>query len=651
LEKKKYVMQAIRNSIFVLITMIGFNVFGQTAPSGSPYFLLDVESGISFSEHDFGLEGSNVKVDIAGIIADVTVEQVYVNNSDQELDAQYVFPGSTQSAVYAMEMQVGDRIIEAKIKEKHQAKKIFNKAKKQGKTASLMDQERPNVFKMSLANIKTGDTIKVRFSYTETIIPKNKEYEFIFPTIVGPRYASAEHVTNDPWVSNPYTDTEHLANSILDPYFNIEVDLNAGLPIQKAVCNSHPYSKVKFKSESAVGFKLTDEQYEKDKGDVIFSYRLAGEKVNGGMLLYDHGGEQFFMMTMQPPARPKAEDIPPRDYLFVVDVSGSMNGFPIQISKNLIKDLLFNLRPIDRFNVMLFASGFSKYSNTMVPVSDHAIAQAMMYIDNQPGSGGTEILPALKESLAMIDDNGRSTTVVIATDGLVTVEKEAMELIEKNLGEANFFPFGIGRSVNRLIIEAMAHVGHSEPMVCTTRKEAKRIAQEFRKMISSPVLTNVKFDFDGLDVYDVVPKSVPDLFADKPIVVYGKYRGKPNGKVRVTGNSGTGLFEQEMAFSEWDVSQANRGLRYLWARQKIKLLSDYHRVTYSGKEKREIIALGLKYNLLTEFTSFVGVDEGRPEKADVDSGSVPEPHEWGLIFIGIGLLGFLLATNRGLFGA
>jgi Ca-activated chloride channel family protein len=197
----------------------------------------------------------------------------------------------------------------------------------------------------------------------------------------------------------------------------------------------------------------------------------------------------------------------------------------------------------------------------------------------------------------------------------------------------------------------MAHVGHSEPMVCTTRKEAKRIAQEFRKMISSPVLTNVKLDFDGLDVYDVVPKSVPDLFADKPIVVYGKYRGKPNGKVRVTGNSGTGLFEQEMAFSEWDVSQANRGLRYLWARQKIKLLSDYHRVTYSGKEKREIIALGLKYNLLTEFTSFVGVDEGRREKADVDSGSVPEPHEWGLIFIGIGLLGFLLATNRGLFGA
>lgn len=644
-------MKAIRNSILLLISIISIDAIGQTSPSGSPYFLLDVESGMNFSEHDFGLEGSNVKVDIAGVIADVMVEQVYVNNSDQELDAQYVFPGSTQSAVYAMEMQIGDRVIEAKIKEKHQAKKIFDKAKKQGKTASLMDQERPNVFKMSLANIKPGDTIKVRFSYTETIIPKNKEYEFMFPTIVGPRYANSEHLNKDPWVANPYTDTEHPANSILDPYFNIDVDLNAGLPIQKASCHSHPDSKVKFKSESAVGFKLTDEQYEKDKGDVIFRYQLAGEKINGGMLLYDHGGEQFFMMTMQPPARPKVEEIPPRDYLFVVDVSGSMNGFPIQISKDLIKDLLYNLRPIDRFNVMLFASGFSKFSNTMLPVTDQAVAQAMMFVDNQPGSGGTEILPALKESLAMIDDCGRSTTVVIATDGLVTVEKEAMDLIQNNLGEANFFPFGIGTSVNRYIIEAMAHVGHSEPMVCTTRKEAKRIAREFRKMISSPVLTNVLVDFDGLDVYDVVPRSVPDLFADKPIVVYGKYRGKPNGKVRVTGSNGKGQFAQEMAFSEWDESEANRGLRYLWARQKIKLLSDYHKVSYSGKEKREIVALGLKYNLLTEFTSFVGVDEGQKKRAHVDSGSVPEPHEWGLIIIGVGLLVFLITTNRGVFGA
>ena len=637
-------------SMLTLICLIGLNATAQNLPSASPYFLLDIESGTSFSPHDFALEGSNVQVDIAGVIADVTVEQVYVNNSSEELDAQYVFPGSTQSAVYAMEMQLGDRVIEAKIKEKHQAKQIFNKAKREGKTATLMDQERPNVFKMSLANIKPGDTIRVRFSYTENIVPKSKEYEFMFPTIVGPRYANAEHANNDPWVANPYTDDEHPANAILDPYFNINVDLNAGLPIQKAVCHSHPDSKVRFKSENAVAFKLKDEDYEKDKGDVIFRYQLAGEHIDGGVLLYEHDDEKFFMMTMQPPARPKAEQIPPRDYLFIVDVSGSMNGFPIQISKDLIKDLLYNLREIDRFNVMLFASGFSKFSNDMVPVSDHAIATAMMFVDEQPGSGGTEILPALKESLAMIDDHGRSTTVVIATDGLVTVEKEAMQLIEENLGEANFFPFGIGRSVNRFIIESMAHVGHSEPMVCTTRKEAKRIAREFRKMISSPVLTNVKLEFDGLDVYDVVPKSVPDLFADKPIVVYGKYKGKPGGKIRVKGSNGDGKFSQEMAVSSWDETEANRGLRYLWARQKIKLLSDYHKVTYSGKEKQQIVDLGLKYNLLTEFTSFVGVDESEPAKAHIDSGSVPEPHEWGLIVIGVGLLVFLLATNRGVFG-
>lgn len=646
-------METLKTPLVILVLFISQIASAQNLPTLSPYFHLDVENPDRFSPDDFALKGTDVKVDIAGVIADVTVTQTYINNTGIDLDAEYVFPGSTKSAVYAMQMQINDRVINAVVKEKREAKRIFEKAKREGKSASLMEQKRPNVFKMSLANIKAGDTIRVQFSYTENIIPKKKEYEFVFPTIVGPRYGTDAHAAADPWIKNPYTDIDHPANKILKPTFDLSLNLNAGLPIQKASCYSHPKVGLNYSGQTSMLMDLSNSVYKKNKGDIIFRYKLAGEKIDGGILLYEHDDEQFFMMTIQPPERPKMDEIPPRDYLFVVDVSGSMNGFPIEISKDLMKDLLYNLRPIDRFNVLLFASGFGKFSEKMVPVSDKQISMAMRFIDNEPGYGGTELLPALEEALKMIDDNGRSTTVVIATDGLVTVEKQAMDLIQEHLGEANFFPFGIGTSINRYLLEALAHVGHSEPLIATDRAEARKIAKEFREMISSPVLTNVKLNFDGLDVYDVVPKSIPDLFADKPIVVYGKYRGSPKGNVTVTGSNGNGKFEQKMAVNSAPVSDDNRALRYLWARQNIKLLGDYHRFSSGDDTRDQIVALGLKYNLLTEFTSFVGVDESQAEQASMDkhSGSVPEPHEWGLIFLGIGLLGYLLATGKGIFGA
>ncbi|MCB0814114.1 MAG: VWA domain-containing protein, partial [Flavobacteriales bacterium] len=274
--------------------------------------------------------------------------------------------------------------------------------------------------------------------------------------------------------------------------------------VKQAACSSHPAVKLNYRDKASLDMHLDQSTYEANKGDVIFRYRLAGEAIDGGVLLYEEGGEQFFMMTMQPPERPTVDQIPPRDYLFIVDVSGSMNGFPIQVSKELMHDLLSSLRPVDRFNVLLFASGFAKFHREMVPVSSDAIRLAIRFIDQQPGSGGTELMPALEEALSMIDDAGRSTTVVIATDGLVTVEKQAMDLIQERLGQANFFPFGIGSSTNRYLLEALAHVGHSEPLVATNADEARRVAQEFRTMIASPVLTDVKLAFDGMDVYDVI---------------------------------------------------------------------------------------------------------------------------------------------------
>ncbi|MCB9200598.1 MAG: hypothetical protein H6596_08935 [Flavobacteriales bacterium] len=183
------------------------------------------------------------------------------------------------------------------------------------------------------------------------------------------------------------------------PSFALDLGLNAGLPVKQAACSSHPAVKLNYRDKASLDMHLDKATYEANKGDVIFRYRLAGEAIDGGVLLYEEGGEQFFMMTMQPPERPTVDQIPPRDYLFIVDVSGSMNGFPIEVSKELMHDLLSSLRPVDRFNVLLFASGFAKFHREMVPVSSDAIRLAIRFIDQQPGSGGTELMPALEEAL------------------------------------------------------------------------------------------------------------------------------------------------------------------------------------------------------------------------------------------------------------
>ena len=654
---KTHRMNALNTSLF-LAALAFTPLAAQQLPSQSPYFHVSAEDEKASLE-GFSLQGSHVKVNIAGVIADVTVSQTYVNDTEVTLDADYIFPGSTRAAVYAMQMRINERVIKAVVKEKEEAQAIFKEAVEAGKTASLLEQERPNVFRTSLGNIRPGDTVRVEFSYTEDIVPRNKEYAFVFPTIVGPRYGNLEHLAADPWIQNPYTEAAMPGQSGPSPSFALDLGLNAGLPVKQAACSSHPAVKLNYRDKASLDMHLDQSTYEANKGDVIFRYRLAGEAIDGGVLLYEEGGEQFFMMTMQPPERPTVDQIPPRDYLFIVDVSGSMNGFPIQVSKELMHDLLSSLRPVDRFNVLLFASGFAKFHREMVPVSSDAIRLAIRFIDQQPGSGGTELMPALEEALAMIDDAGRSTTVVIATDGLVTVEKQAMDLIQERLGQANFFPFGIGSSTNRYLLEALAHVGHSEPLVATNADEARRVAQEFRTMIASPVLTDVKLDFEGMEVYDVIPKSVPDLFADKPIVVYGKYRGRADGRVRVTGSNGAGRFDQSMPVAQANVSGDNAALRYLWARQKIRVLSDYNHFSGQPETRKQIVDLGLKYNLLTEFTSFVAVDNSRPadkgkslqKSMHNTSGSVPEPHEWSLIALGVLLLVFLLFANKGAFHA
>ena len=585
----------------------------------SPYFVVLTDD----PETDaLPLKSTRADVKIAGTVATVKVTQVYKNQGKKTLEAIYVFPGSTRAAVHAMRMTIGERVVEAEIMERQKARETYEQAKKEGKTASLLEQQRPNVFQMNVANILPNDEVKVEMEYLELLEPHEQVYEFVFPTVVGPRYSNLkakDAPDTEKWVQNPY-----LRQGEGPPYtFGFKATVNAGLPLVKLASSSHDMD-IKFASPTSAEVALKDEKTGGNR-DVVLRYSLAGNKIDTGLLLYPGKDENFFLLMMEPPARVEAEAVVPREYIFIVDVSGSMHGFPLEITGALMEEIIKNLRPTDFMNVLLFESGSLVLSESgSLPATEANKEKAVAFIKNRSGGGGTEIMSAFKRALALPRTPNTSRIVVVATDGYVHVEPQLFDLIRKNLGEANLFPFGIGSSVNRYLIEGMARAGMGEPFVLLNQGEAKREAARFKNYIANPVLNHIKVAMNGFGAYDVEPEAVPDLFALRPITVMGKYRGNPAGTIVVTGKTAKGEFRQEVKVAEGKLSQDNAALRLLWAKKRIGRLTDQSLLEKGeGPLTKEITALGLKYSLMTQYTSFVAVD--KVKRADGTFVTVKQP--------------------------
>ena len=566
--------------------------------SDAPYILVTSEVE---SPDPLPLKESRAQVDIVGVMAHVKVTQVYENRGSKPLEAIYVFPGSTRAAVFGMQMQVGKRKIAAVIEKAERAKELYQAGKRAGKTSSLLEQKRPNVFQMSVANILPGDVVKVELDYTELIEATEGVYEFVYPAVVGPRYGG-ESTRNEDWHRNPY-----LGEGKSEPYrFGLDVRISTGIGIAALTSPSHTVSPVyKSKSEASLSFSG------KGNGnrDVVLRYQLRGGAIQTGMLRYAGAKENFFLMMVQPPKRVAPASIPPREYVFIVDVSGSMNGFPLDVSKKLMAELLRRLRPSDRFNILFFAGGSYQLGENSLPATPGNVARALRVMGERTGGGGTNLLAALRKAMAMKASRDVSRTFVVVTDGYVPVETEAFGYVRQNLGTANFFTFGIGSSVNRHLLEGLARAGNAESFVVLKQSEAAGAAARFRKMIETPVLTNIKVSYDKFGAYDVEPAVLSDLFADRPILVYGKYRGSGEGAITVTGSHGGGRYRQTVRGIDARPTAENRSLRYLWARHRIRSLEDG--AAFEGKQQQnreKITKLGLDYNLLTQYTSFVAVD-------------------------------------------
>ena len=554
----------------------------------------------------------------------MTIEQVYRNEGTRPLEAIYIFPASTRAAVYGMVMHTGDREITAEIREREQARREYEEAREQGQTASLLEQERPNVFKMNVANILPGDSIAVRLSYTELLVPTEKQYEFVLPTVVGPRY-SPEAVNEI--LAPGGAERIPFLHEGEDPNYTyaIEMSLAAGLPIQAYDCPSH---EVVVEQDAPEELRLTLDPAGGFGGnrDFILHYQLAGQQVESGLLLYEGEKENFFLLMAQPPARPELSQIPPREYIFVVDVSGSMHGFPLTVSKGLMKNLLGQLRPEDRFNVVLFAGAAAVLSDRSLPATQENLDQAWALIDGQQGGGGTELLIGLRSAFNLpLAGEGYARIVAVITDGFVDFEAAAFKLVRQRLGQASLFAFGIGSSVNRFLIEGLARAGQGEPFVVIDEGQAPDEAARFQSYISTPILTQVEAGFEGFDAYEVEPAFIPDMLADRPITIFGKWRGAAAGTMLLGGRTGDQAYSAQFDVSAFQAKPTNKALRYLWARHRIDQLSDDEQASYSADLRPQITQLGLDYNLLTKYTSFVAIDRRIRNEDGLETVSVPLP--------------------------
>jgi Ca-activated chloride channel family protein len=315
-----------------------------------------------------------------------------------------------------------------------------------------------------------------------------------------------------------------------------------------------------------------------------------------------------------------------------------MNGFPLKTAKTLMRDLVSVLRPTDTFDVVVFADGSQTFSQASVPATRTNLENSLAFIGPKQGSGGTELLAAIKRAMAIPRQPGVSRSVVLITDGYIDAEKDVFDYIREHLDETNVFAFGIGSAVNRYLIEGVAHAGQGEPFVVTGPEQSTDMAQQFRRYIDSPVLTGIDVSFNGFDAYDVEPKKIPDLFASRPIVVLGKWRGPLGGTIEVGGTTGRSPYHASVPVAQTVPSETHRALRQLWARTRIANLDDFGVGAVDPDRIAEVTSLGLSYSLLTRYTSFIAVHEVvRRTSGDADDVNQPSPLPAGVSDLAVGV--------------
>ena len=549
------------------------------------------------------LRHTDVQVRIAGPLARVTVTQEFHNPFAEKIEAVYTFPLPPDSAVDDMTMHIGDRTIRGLIKPRDEARKIYEEARRTGRIASLLDQERPNIFTQAVANILPGATVKIQIAYVETVPYEAGVYSFNFPMVVAPRYMPRRGVPDAARIAPPVTPEGTRAGHDI----SVEVHLDAGVPIDNLESRTHDVSIDRPNPRQAV-VKLRDKTVIPNK-DFILKYGVAGRRIEDAVLT--HTG--YFTLLLQPPDRVQPEEIAPKELVFVLDTSGSMSGFPIEKAKESMALALDGLHPRDTFNLITFSGDTHILFPNPVPATAENRRLAREFLSSRSGGGGTEMMKAIRTALAPSDAPERTRVVCFMTDGEVGNDLEILAEVQRH-PNARVFAFGIGSSVNHFLLDGMARYGRGEVEYVGLQDDGSAAARRFHERVNSPLLTDISIDWGGLAVTGVYPARIPDLFAAKPLVISGRYTSPGAGVIRLRGRIGGREFTREIRVNLPASQPENAMLATLWARRRVEDLmsqdfAGLQRGNIRDDLKQQITQLGIDHRLMTPFTSFVAVEE------------------------------------------
>jgi Ca-activated chloride channel homolog len=568
------------------------------------------------------LEHTSVKAEISGFVSRVTVTQVFHNPRQDKIEAVYTFPLPGDAAVDDMLMRVGDRVVRGEIKKREEARRMYEQARDRGQVASLLDQERPNIFTQSVANILPGHKVEITIKYVEMLPYDDGSFKFVFPMVVGPRFIPGQPTGKQGTGWAPDTSQVPDASRITPPVtpkgtraghdIDITVSIDAGVPILRVESKLHEVRTERPGKDKAV-VSLKNEKEIPNK-DFVLTYLVADQEVRSGLLTHKDGDHGYAAVILIPPKRVKPEQIAPKEMIFVIDRSGSQSGKPLEKAQETMKYVLDHMNPDDTFNVIDFGNTANMLFSEPKKNSPEYREKARKYIDTLRGNGGTWMGPAVELACKTPPPANRLRIVTFMTDGYVGNDFEIISLVERLRGQSRWFPFGTGNSVNRFLLDQMAKVGGGEVEYILLNSPGEEVAKKFYSRISTPVLTNITLSVKDLALEQVFPAAVSDLWDQKPLIFKARYDKAGKGTITLKGFCGGEPYEQALEVTLPDKESANSALGSLWARAKVDSLMSrdwmgLQRGNFKPEIKDEIIQVALAHRIMTQFTSFVAIEE------------------------------------------
>ncbi|MEL6682854.1 MAG: VIT and VWA domain-containing protein [Pseudomonadota bacterium] len=581
---------------------------------------------VAGQEYALPMLNSDIAVNIEGDMATVEITQTFMNEAHLPMEAEYLFPLNQDAAVYAMEMVVGDEIVTAVIQEKQEAEATFEQAAEEGKAAALLTQHRPNMFTQRIANLMPGLSIEVTLRYVQMIPKIDGQQELVIPLVVGPRYKGTpepeELLTvaqeEEPAVlpTNTWTVAEVPDHS---PVFGLDIPetfsaervsldlkLVSGVSLSEFGSATHPLAVETIDGGLIAAFS---EGRVLDNKDLVIRYTLGGETLEAASLSHvdDRGG--FLSLMVEPPQLPDDTTAIPRELVFVLDTSGSMGGDPIEASKVFMDAALRGLRQDDFFRIIPFANTAQSYSSAAVPATAGNIRKARNYVNKLQTGGGTEIDNAIRTAFATQQPANTLRLIVFLSDGYIGDEATVLRTIDRQIGDARIYAFGVGSSVNRYLLDEMAEVGRGYARYVPVDADANDVARTLAADLKTPVLTDISIDWGDLAVSEVTPTHVPDLFAGQSLRVYARHDGAETAQISLKGRVQGRAAEMPVSLNLTSNEDA-AALPLIWARQRIAAMTRNVAIGQDVAESdAEITRLGLTYSLQTQNTSFVAMSE------------------------------------------